>query len=221
MGVELLADPLDEMTERQRAIYELRAWGVPYKEIAASMGISPKTAINVFQAMKGRYGPPDPGKRLALEKARALAQKEKTNEKSLKKHVKGALRAVGASPAEADQLMKNLDREIKAKPRKYDKEDLARVWLNLVYEANGAITPEHLEKASAVQLATVMGIGTDKLRLLSGEPTEIISIEERRVLDQNVGLLLDEARRRGMRIEIDEDSTPRMVKTIDVERVDP
>ena len=54
-----------------------------------------------------------------------------------------------------------------------------------------------LSQASAKDLAIIIGILTEKRQLLSGEPTQILSVQERDHLDGLAGAMFAEMRRRG------------------------
>jgi hypothetical protein len=66
-----------------------------------------------------------------------------------------------------------------------------------------AIDDEDILAAGLRDKAVAYGILIDKRQLLSGEPTQILSFEERRHLDQIVPLLLREAQRRGIVMDVD------------------
>lgn len=70
-------------------------------------------------------------------------------------------------------------------------------------EALDALTPEKMHEASARDLAVVVSILVEKRQLLRGEPTQILSIEERQHMAEILPLLLKEAERRGMTVEGD------------------
>ena len=58
------------------------------------------------------------------------------------------------------------------------------------------------DKMSGAQLAVTLGIMIDKRQILSGEPTAILSVQERSNLNELVPALLREAeRRRGITVE--------------------
>jgi DNA invertase Pin-like site-specific DNA recombinase len=55
--------------------------------------------------------------------------------------------------------------------------------------------------ASARDLAVVAGVMVDKARLLKGQPTQILSHEERKNINELIPAVIKEARRRGITIE--------------------
>lgn len=58
-----------------------------------------------------------------------------------------------------------------------------------------------LSCSSAKDLAIIVGIMLEKRQLLSGQPTAILSFEERRNMDELMPLLVKEAQRRGMIVD--------------------
>lgn len=63
-----------------------------------------------------------------------------------------------------------------------------------------SITPEVIEKSTLRERVLGAAIFIDKTRLLEGEPTQILSIQERRSLPDIISELDREAKRRGMTI---------------------
>lgn len=65
------------------------------------------------------------------------------------------------------------------------------------------ITDEKIAKAHARDLAIVYGVLIDKMQLLEGKPTQILSVEERRDLKDLLPLLMAEAARREITLRTD------------------
>jgi len=66
-------------------------------------------------------------------------------------------------------------------------------------------------KANLRDIAITLGILIEKRQLLRGEPTQILSVEERTQLNISIPLIIKEAKRRGMTFDmdpIDADSEP-------------
>jgi len=61
--------------------------------------------------------------------------------------------------------------------------------------------------------AVALGIILEKRQLLSGEPTAILSVEERRHLDELIPMLMAEAQRRGHVIDVTPDNDTRLIPT--------
>lgn len=88
-----------------------------------------------------------------------------------------------------------------AKLRKLgDPEKIARLQ-DLQLRVLEHITDEDLAEAALRDKAVVLGIAIDKELVLSGRPTQVLGIEERRAIKDLVPGLLAEARRRGLTIE--------------------
>lgn len=60
-----------------------------------------------------------------------------------------------------------------------------------------------MQAASAKDLAIAIGILVEKRQLLRGEPTQILSLEERQNLNDMLPAIIVEARRRGVTIDVD------------------
>ena len=78
---------------------------------------------------------------------------------------------------------------------------LAEKFNRLAVGAVDAITDQKLAATSAEKLAVVAGIATDKHLLLTGQPTAIFGVEDRRKLHELIPALTAEAKRRGLTIE--------------------
>jgi hypothetical protein len=68
-----------------------------------------------------------------------------------------------------------------------------------------------LSQSSAKDLAIVMGILIEKRQLLKGEPTQIISTEDRSKLINIMPLLIVEAKRRGLTIDMNPETQEAVV----------
>lgn len=78
-------------------------------------------------------------------------------------------------------------------------------WLDGVDETTGVPRLNTLlEKARLTEVATFAGIGTDKVLLFEGSPTQIIGQHEQRKLEELIPALLDEVKRRGVKTEVTE-----------------
>lgn len=72
-----------------------------------------------------------------------------------------------------------------------------------IAEVLEGITQDKIDKSHARDLAIVYGVLIDKMQLLEGKPTQILSIEERRDLGELLPLLLKEAERRQITVKTD------------------
>ena len=112
---------------------------------------------------------------------------------------------VGLSPSTAQRLAKKLDTDLQPLKRALDDvklEDLTRRFGTLARDAVDAITPEKLLKAPARDLAIIAGVATDKWQLLRGQPTQRMEIGDRRKMDELLGIILKEAKRRNIEIDV-------------------
>lgn len=69
---------------------------------------------------------------------------------------------------------------------------------NVAQKIIDSIDPLDIEEASLKDKTIAFGILVDKRQLLSGQPTQILSVEERRNLDQLLPALIAEAEKRGL-----------------------
>lgn len=79
--------------------------------------------------------------------------------------------------------------------------ELIRLVEDRAWMAVELIDRESLADLNAYQRAIIFGVLVDKARILKGLPTHIVSVEDRRQLDQVAGLLLKEMQRRGMSVD--------------------
>lgn len=87
------------------------------------------------------------------------------------------------------------------------KDELRQVFEYQAYRALAAITDEDIEESSLQSKVRAAVQASEHALLLSGQPTEIVSIKELAKLDELSGLLLAELKRR---------STPALPEAIDV-----
>jgi transposase-like protein len=114
-------------------------------------------------------------------------------------------RSVGIAPNMASKIAKLLDGELLPLKRELTDvrlDDLTKRFGTLARDAVDAITPQKLASASAQQLAIVAGVATDKFQLLRGQPTQRMEIGDRRKLDEVLNLILKEAKRRNIEIDV-------------------
>jgi hypothetical protein len=100
-----------------------------------------------------------------------------TRQKHLSSREKKKILTCMASGMSANTVAKQLKRNRRTVAKFLDepatKMVLADMFERTARQALERIGPEKLEKSSALQLATVAGISTDKMRLLRNEPTQI------------------------------------------------
>ena len=98
-------------------------------------------------------------------------------------------------------------------------EELKRVKDNEIIEllrdrtgrALGYLDDYSLSSASAKDLAITIGILIEKTQLLEGKPTQILSVEERRHINDLLPAVIREAQRRGHVIDVSPDGGTRLI----------
>ena len=85
--------------------------------------------------------------------------------------------------------------------KKVRQAELAEDYAKLARASAHAITDKKLEEASPRDLAVISGIATDKHLLLTGQPTAIFGVEDRRKLHELLPALQAEIKRRGLTLE--------------------
>ena len=85
--------------------------------------------------------------------------------------------------------------------KKVKQADLAEDYAKLAQASAHAITDDKLQEASPRDLAVISGIAADKHLLLTGQPTAIFGVEDRRKLHELLPALQAEIKRRGLTIE--------------------
>jgi len=114
-------------------------------------------------------------------------------------------RDVGIGAETAARIGRQLDGELRPLGRKLEDvrlEDLTKRFGTLARDAVDAITQTKLDAASAQQLAIIAGVATDKFQLLRGQPTQRMDITDRREMNEILKLIVDEAKRRNIEIDV-------------------
>ena len=117
-------------------------------------------------------------------------------------------RECGLSIQAATKIAKELDRELQPLARAIEDvrvEDLTKQFGSLTRDAMLAITQAKLDGASARDLGVLAGIGSQNFQLLRGQPTQRLEISDRREMNELVKLMLEEASRRGIEIDVTPD----------------
>jgi len=158
-------------------------------------------------AKKGK-GTPRPGKRIA-RRIEAKEPEKAAEFMILAAHpdisVRRAAERCGIPYGTAKNLYERLRTEylpLLETLRKFQTKDFLALIDNRLGLALEHLTDDKLAKAEVRDLAVAIGILTEKRQLLRGEPTSILSVEDRRTLAELVPLLLEEARRRGETIDL-------------------
>jgi transposase len=119
--------------------------------------------------------------------------------------IEGVAKSLGVSPGVATRIAKDLDGELLPLKRAIEDvriEDLTKRFGTLSRDAIDAITPDKLLRSSAPQLAVIAGIAVDKFQLLRGQPTQRMEIGDRRQMNEVLALIVKEAKRRGVEIDV-------------------
>lgn len=116
----------------------------------------------------------------------------------------------GIAPMTARSIEQRLNSKylpVAQKIKEYSVPNMIRGMDNLAVEIINSIDKETIEKATLNQRVVSAAILTDKSQLLKGQPTEILSVEDRRALPDLVQALTEEAARREMEVNITPDIT--------------
>ena len=119
--------------------------------------------------------------------------------------IEAVAKEMGIDPKVARRMAKELDGELLPLSRAIEDvriEDLTKRFGTLSRDAIDAITPDKLLRSNAQQLAVIAGIAVDKFQLLRGQPTQRMEIGDRRQMNEVLKLLVDEAKRRGIEIDV-------------------
>jgi len=119
--------------------------------------------------------------------------------------LKAAAKATGLSQNVFEGLVTRLRAQYQPVVRELENIHTGQLLRQLETKANMAL--EYLDdyalaQSSAKDLAIIVGILLEKRQLLRGEPTQIISMEERQGLDELTQQLVKDARRRGLTIDM-------------------
>lgn len=134
-----------------------------------------------------------------------------------------AAREAGLSVGMANKIKKKLDRDllpVKLAVREVKTSQLLGLTADRAQRILEGITQEDIDKAGLRDKAVAAAIFIEKRQLLSGEPTHLIGVQDRRHLGDLTKALMLEAQRRGITIDVspvdgsvrclDEISTPEL-----------
>ena len=131
-------------------------------------------------------------------------------------------RKLGLSPQvaskiarECDTYLQPLGREI----REVRLEEIVRRFGTLTEDAIDAITPEKLSEANARDLAVIAGISATNWQLLRGQPTSRMEINDRREMNEVLKMMVNEAKRRGLEIDVTPEGVTSVAKKEDFHSV--
>ena len=122
-----------------------------------------------------------------------------------RRSIEAVAREVGIDPKVATRMAKELEGELMPLKRAIEDvriEDLTKRFGTLSRDAVDAITPDKLLVSNARDLAIIAGVAVDKFQLLRGQPTQRMEIGDRRKLNEVLELIVKEAKRRGVEIDV-------------------
>ena len=97
-----------------------------------------------------------------------------------------------------------------AKARPLKSGEIVAMTEDVIYRAWAALDDDKLKNSTAAQIATVLGIAIDKRQILKGEATVIFGTERRKQVEEMLPALLEEARRRGIQVDLKPDEFSRV-----------
>lgn len=131
--------------------------------------------------------------------------------------------AVGLNPRTAQSIIKKLEtryQPVAAEVRKLTADRIVEMIEGKIPTLMDAITEEKVKEATLRDVVLGLGVLIDKRQLLRGEPTQIMSYEDRQSLNELLPGLLREAERRGMTIDATYQEVPE-VKVLAPEKPHP
>lgn len=210
------ADPKVKLTEKQRAAYDLTrpekegGQGKTYAEAAAILGISKPVVSKTLQAVYRKLGLKKEQRGHEVKQATEFKNPEKAAAivdaltDPLEK-VKDALVAAGFPGKVSDSVLRRLRvkyfgaiTEVKA----FKTQELVRMCEEKLGMINHYLDDKVMAEASARDLGLMAGVLIEKRQLLRGEPTQIISNDDRKKLHELLPALIAEGnRRRGITVQ--------------------
>lgn len=195
------------LTERQQRVLDLEEQGKTHSEIGAELGISPSTVQNhsdsaraKLAGLQKRPGRHSVDERLPPEKVAEALDRLSDPFKRLedvatdcglpKAVIKGLVRRMRVKFGEVTAEM----RAIKTK-------DMIVKIDERIHHALTYMDDYIMAEASFRDLAMGTAQLIEKRQLLKGEPTQIVSVEDRRAMTELVPLMLKEAQRRGYTLD--------------------
>ena len=116
-----------------------------------------------------------------------------------------AAKELGLKPGTTQRLVQRLRAQyqpVLSELRKFQKDEFLGLLEDRAHRALEYMDDYNLANANAKDLAIIVGILMEKRQLLRGEPTQILSIEERAGMGELIPRLLQEASRRGLSVGV-------------------
>jgi transposase-like protein len=183
-------------------------------EIAEKVGLKRTTVRRHLSMVERRLADPDSMRNPGSGVPHLSQSDPKTYAKALAKlsgpqrNISAVAREMGLSPEAATKIARELEQELQPLQRAIEDvrvEDLAKQFGTLTRDALAAITQPKLDGANARDLGVLAGIGSQNFQLLRGQPTQRLEINDRREMNELVKMMLEEAKRRGIEIDVTPD----------------
>jgi DNA-binding CsgD family transcriptional regulator len=195
------------LTEKQRAVYDLKLAGRSYKEIGAAMGISTPVVSKVLVAVKKKLGierglPPNPTGVEVKNPERAAAVIDAMTDPRYE-NLKEAYKALGIAPVGYGVIrrLRVKFQDAITETRALQRQELSDMVGKKIHLFLSYMDDKVAAEASARDLAMGVSQLIEKKQLIDGQPTQIISDHERKKLHELLPLAIAEAQRRGLTIE--------------------
>ena len=196
------------LTHKQRAVWDLKQEGKTRNEIAAILGISANVVSNKLVYIRRKLGLTVDGRDTSmLAEAKNPAPPPDMNAYQIENavdQVNATMKALGF----AERLRASLIRRMRVKHegaetpvKAITDEELKTSHREKLHLIHTYMDDKVMSEATLRDLAMASAALTEKLQLLEGKPTQIISDLERKNLFELMPLLIAEAQRRGITIE--------------------
>lgn len=182
------------LTEKQKAVWELKQQGKTLPEIAAALGLSISNVEKHSRYVRSKLGLTKPAVKQAPKDISGNAVHE-INEKMIEVGLPTRVRLAHVRRLK----VKHEGEETPLKP--ITDEELKDSHRKALYLIHSYMDDKVVAEASLRDLATASAQLTEKLQLLEGKPTQIVSDLERKKLHELLPLLIEEGKRRGLTID--------------------
>lgn len=201
------------LTAKQQTIWDMKQAGKSRPQIAAELGISEPVVSKTITVIRKKLGIETPSPRDSSGRAMENANPEKaaavlvaaTDPMNYKmEKIQEALREAGFN----ERLRTSVLRRLKVKYagavtelRNLQTSEILEMLGKKIHLAMTYLDDKVMAEASARDIMLGLGVLTEKRQLLRGEPTQIISDNERKQIVELMPALLAEAKRRGVTVE--------------------
>ncbi len=195
-----------ELTRNETRAYDLHLEGLTHREIGLQLGLHPDSIKRILRKAKRKLAEdhrqvaPATGLFSSPEKAATVIDGLTEPPELRKTHAEIAAEA-GVSRDTVTRANKKLNTRLsvlKGELEDVKASELVQMTGTLGKRILESIDQEDIDKASLAQKMVAFGISVDKWNVLSGKPSRIYTVEDRRSLNEITEALVAEARRRGM-----------------------